>query len=148
MQKLYRNESSLTLRWLMLAAGAAILAVAALDAGGFWPVFGNNQNIDLTLLLPGSAMALIGLKEITSFVNEVNLDVNGNITVSMQFRQASLTPAMLRKLIIYAAGNDKRRLTLVSDGGSFSFPLGVFAADQFAETMKAINPLVEVVRRA
>jgi hypothetical protein len=147
MQLIYRNEASLWLRGLAFFAGIVSLVVAAADDFAVWPVWGANQHLDLMLLLFGSAMALIGLKEVAGFVKEIYLDANGNISAHLVFRTRTLAAGSLRTLTIYAAGKDKGRLTLAAEGGSLTFPMTTFAADRLVETIKAINPLVEVVRR-
>lgn len=148
MQTLYENDGSLVLRWLFLLAGVALLAVSAADYFAIVPWFGINQHLDLTLLLPGTLLALVGVKEVAGFVSAIALDEARALVITRALGQAIVPGETIRTLTIYASSNDRRRLTLTAAGGSYSFPAKTFAADHFAETVKAINPAAAIERRA
>lgn len=148
MQIIYRNEGSLPLRCLMLLAGVLILAVSAADYFALVPALGVNQYLDLTLLLVGSVLALVGVKEVSGFVREIAVNDSRALVVSRALGSTAVPADALRALTIYASGKDARRMALSAAGGALDFPMTAFAADRFAETIKAINPAVTVERRA
>jgi hypothetical protein len=148
MQTIYKNETSLGLRWLMLIAGIVLLVLCAADYFAFWPVFGINQHLDTALLLAGSALLIIGGKEVTSYVREIAVDDKCTLTVTKAIGQATVPGDSIRTLTIYGSNKEMRRLDLAADRGTFTFPSKTFPADRIAETLKAINPAITITRRA